>query len=384
LSFASDIGSGSAVSGNPSPIQWRVESHGNNYLISLADDERLVLDLSGWEAQHDSEVIVWSKNGGENQDWTFEPVSSTPTVLSPVAQHPLYTGDLPPGTYRIKNRHSKGAVDLAGGKKDPGTPIANWEYHGGRNQQWILESGVHGYKIKSVYSGTYLSFASGLQLASLAAISGNPTPVEWQIVKHGNAYIIVLASNTNLVLDLFESRTNNGNKIILYQKTGNDNQDWIFEAVKEEPAAQPKKVYSGPLRAGTYAVRNAYSNAALDLAASDPAPGTAIANWTAHGGNNQKWTLEPGENGYKIKNVAAGTYLSFASGVPAAIGSRVSGNPTPVEWQLERQENGPNYFIHLASDPKLVLDLMDFKTENGAKIAAYPKNGGQNQLWSFN
>ncbi|KAG8964879.1 hypothetical protein FRC03_001268 [Tulasnella sp. 419] len=158
---------------------------------------------------------------------TTSGTTGTGTVTNPN----LYVGALAPGAYWIRNAHSKGALDLSQGDPTPGKPIVNWVPHGGEHQKWILESGTAGYKVKNAHTKTYLSFATNVSAAQNSSVSGNPTPVEWELVALGSNYQLLLAKNRSLVLDLADWKNNNGNRIIVWSNHKGANQQWIFEKV---------------------------------------------------------------------------------------------------------------------------------------------------------
>ncbi|KAG8929961.1 hypothetical protein FRC02_004847 [Tulasnella sp. 418] len=142
---------------------------------------------------------------------------------------------------------------------------------------------------------------------------------------------------------------------------------------------QSPQPYIGAVPPGAYWIRNSYSGNALDLEGSNAAPGTPIVNYQVHRGLNQKWILEPGIRGYKIKNAKTGTFMGFASHDGINKGSSISGNPAAIEWDIVSE--GSNYKIRLSADTSLILDLANYGTENGNKVIVWPDNCGANQHW---
>ncbi|KAG8929960.1 hypothetical protein FRC02_004846 [Tulasnella sp. 418] len=121
------------------------------------------------------------------------------------------------------------ALDLAGANPAPGTPVVNYHVHRGQNQKWMLESGNKGYRIKNAQTGTYLGLAANVIEKQGNSVSCNPTPAEWDVVADGSNFIIKLASNKNMVLDLAYGVGKDGNKIIIWPMHGGANQQWIIE-----------------------------------------------------------------------------------------------------------------------------------------------------------
>jgi len=138
------------------------------------------------------------------------------------------------GTYKVINLNSGLAVDAKAQGIVNGTPIQQYTYNGGANQQWTVTSlGGGQYKIIGVQSG--------------------------------------------LSLEVAGAGTANGTGIDLSDYTGATNQQWSFTAT------------SG----GYYRLTPANATgSSLDVKGSSTAPSTLLELWTYNGGSSQQWALQ--------------------------------------------------------------------------------------------
>jgi len=136
------------------------------------------------------------------------------------------------GTYKLINLNSSLALDATGAQTTNGTPLEQWTYHSGGNQQWTLTGlGNNIYKIIGVQSGRSV--------------------------------------------DIFGGQTANGTKVELWDWSGGNNQQFGFSAT------------SG----GYYRItpQNA-TESCLDVNGASTASGAVIQLWQWNGGNNQQWS----------------------------------------------------------------------------------------------
>ncbi|KAG8892321.1 hypothetical protein FRC00_012268 [Tulasnella sp. 408] len=211
---------------------WTFHEKGNNrYAICLQGTEQ-ALDLDKGKDENGTSVSIWRYNDVKWQQWELEQIGGGgghqpqpgggqwSTGNQPQQQ---YQGPIAPGTYRIHNVHAGTALDLAGGKRDDGTPVIGWSVGQGSNQTWTLESGTSGYRIKNGASGTYLGYANLTQGELLVGRAQGP---EWTITQADQGYQIHPAQNQNLVLDLAEGKKDDGAKICLWGNGNGNNQKW--------------------------------------------------------------------------------------------------------------------------------------------------------------
>ncbi|MCH7230548.1 RICIN domain-containing protein [Glycomyces sp. L485] len=129
-------------------------------------------------------------------------------------------------------RHSGKCADVVSASTANGAEIAQWECHGGTNQQWDLQD-------------------------------------------LGNGYVQIVAAHSGKCLDVANDSTANGAKVIQYTCGNGDNQQW---QVQDAP--------DGHVR---LAAR--HSGKCLDVTKESTADGARLQQWDCHSGNNQQWQI---------------------------------------------------------------------------------------------
>ncbi|KAG8937155.1 hypothetical protein FRC02_003830 [Tulasnella sp. 418] len=152
------------------------------------------------------------------------------------------------------------------------------------------------------------------------------------------------------------------------------------------------------LEPGTYIIRSIVSHSMpLNLTQKDSDAQPVVCTWNAARSPTQRWCIETGANGVLIRNAETNHYMSYEFDPDMASsshsgsrdtkpqdpisGTRVIGTGHPTPWEL--QQGKSFYFIKLASNPKLVLDLYGSMQCNGARLITSDFHGGNNQRWVF-
>ena len=78
----------------------------------------MCLDMDGASKANGAQMIVWGKNGGANQMFTFKLQSD--------------------GSYTVKSLNSGKLLDVSGASKKWGQNVIQWQSNGGKNQRWRL------------------------------------------------------------------------------------------------------------------------------------------------------------------------------------------------------------------------------------------------------
>ena len=130
-------------------------------------------------------------------------------------------------------------------------------------------------------------------------------------------------------------------------------------------------------------------NYVLDAVANPPKIGANVSIWNDNGGNNQKWYLELGNDGYyTIKSAANKSFIIDAAANPPKIGSNVSiwttKNQNNQKWVIEPSTNG-SYIIRNAANPSLVLDAAGVSPKCGANVSVWSakSQNNNNQKWKI-
>ena len=129
---------------------------------------------------------------------------------------------------------SNKCLDVSGASNQDGTPIIQWQCHGGENQGWSIDTADDGYSVRLV-----------------SRFSGK-------------------------CLDVSGASTDDGAPIILWQCHGGANQQWRLEPFGEE-----------------YRLVARHSGKCLDVTGWSPENGTRIIQWQCNGGANQTWLIRP-------------------------------------------------------------------------------------------
>ena len=130
-------------------------------------------------------------------------------------------------------------------------------------------------------------------------------------------------------------------------------------------------------------------NYVLDAVANPPKIGANVSIWNDNGGNNQKWYLELGNDGYyTIKSSANKSFIIDAAANPPKVGSNVSiwttKNQNNQKWVIEPSTNG-SYIIRNAANPSLVLDAAGVSPKCGANVSVWSakSQNNNNQKWKI-
>ena len=135
--------------------------------------------------------------------------------------------------YKLINRNSGKALDIAWGSQDNGANVLQYTYNGYSNQKWYLE----------------------------------PT---------GDGYYYIKSVATGKVVDVSGKSTSNGGDVIQWQKNNGWNQQWKIEPVGD----------------GYYKLINRNSGLALDVSGRTTADNGDVIQWSYGGGWNQQWKIE--------------------------------------------------------------------------------------------
>ena len=141
------------------------------------------------------------------------------------------------GTYKIINRNSALAMEAFGAHTTNGTPIDQWAYHTGNNQQWTLTSlGGGQFSIIGVQSSRSLDVASystnNGALVDLYDHNGGANQ-QFSFKPTSNGYFLIIpAYIPGSCIEGKTYSTTNGTPVDLWQWQYNEgnNQQWIFQA----------------------------------------------------------------------------------------------------------------------------------------------------------
>lgn len=135
---------------------------------------------------------------------------------------------------------------------------------------------------------------------------------------------------------------------------------------------------------GIYTLKAKHSGLCADVAASGTQDGANVAQWSCHGGNNQRWQFIDLSNGYyEIKARHSGKCLDVRfSGTSNGTNIHTwSCNRTNAQqWKVDKNNDGTLRLTARVSGK--VMDVSTVSTQNGANIHQWDYLGGANQHWT--
>jgi Glycosyl hydrolase family 76/Ricin-type beta-trefoil lectin domain-like len=191
---------------------------------------------AAWNHRRTDYNITWNKftsntpsgtNNIDSQEAEGGTVVQSATQISS-------TGVLANGTYQIVNRNSGLAVDSKGTQITNGTPVQQYAYHGGANQQWTLTYlGDGKYKIIGVQSGSGLSVdgwgtanGTGIEIYTNTATLNQL----WSLTATSGGYCRLTPANApGSALDVQHSGTTNSIPLQIWSYNGGNSQQWSFQ-----------------------------------------------------------------------------------------------------------------------------------------------------------
>lgn len=246
--------------------QWRFEDVGDGYYrITPRHATGKCLDVSGVSYDNGATLHIWDYLGGQNQQWAFY--------------------DAGGGYYSIRARHSGKCVDVEGGSTADGADVLQWDYLGGSNQQWSLTPVANG-----LASGVYHIVArhSGKAIDAYNFGTSNGTPLvqwpywggenqQWVVTDEGNNEYSIIGLQSGRCIEVANWGMTDGSAVQLWDYWGQTNQ----------------KYYLTPTDSGYYRISPTHApNSCLDVDGISSDDGALIHLWIWLGGNNQQWAFQ--------------------------------------------------------------------------------------------
>lgn len=190
------------------------------------------------------------------------------------------SGYLTNGAYKIINRNSGLALEVAGAATTNGAPLDQSTYTGASNQRWTFaHQGGDQYLLTSVQTG------KAIDESSYTALSGdyiqtwanaNSLNQRWLFIPVESGYFKILSVNSGLALETTNGATTNGAIIDQSEYTGDPSQQWLVLATNAPiPPAVP---------AGLAASAMSYNKIALSWNSSPDAVGYNVKRSIQSGG----------------------------------------------------------------------------------------------------
>ena len=211
--------------------KWIAVKNGNGFVLVSALNPNYALDLFSSRTVNGNNIAIYEKNGSKAQTWIFNTFKSMQERIDDLAV--ANKDNIKTGIYEIGSAiNSKFVLDMSGSTKANGGNLQIYQANRTNAQAWKITKDDKGYlTIRNANSNKVIEVAGAV--ANLTNVHQNESngsmAQKWIAVKNGNGFVLVSALNPNYALDLFSSRTVNGNNIAIYEKNGSKAQIWVFK-----------------------------------------------------------------------------------------------------------------------------------------------------------
>ncbi len=310
-------------------------------------------------------VVDYEYNGGVNQQWQF------------IATDPYATQVISDGYYEIRSAVSGKNLAVQAGSHTGGEKIIQSTATGGKNQKWKLENLSDGIvRLINVESGLVMALDGSNKEYEQWEWNGRADQ-RWQFSKAVTGNYYIRSAQNGHAIDVL-GNMNDGQPVVDYEYNGGMNQQWqlVPTTVQVQPETTPI------IADGYYEIRSAVSGKNLEVYGVSHQGGAKITQWSATGGNNQKWRLENLEDGtVRLTNVESGLVMDLNRSNMEYEQWDWHGEANQ-RWQITKAPTKGYYYIQSAYNTHAV-DLLYGNMNDGQHVADIAFNGGINQQWQF-
>ena len=359
--------------------KWIVKDIGNGYYNIISKLNGLYLTVGG-NGNNCDLMYVENPTGRDNQKFQI--------IESGVPQGEKTIED---GTYKIVLANAPTqSLTVDGGKIDDGANVHIWEYIDTPQQQFnLVYDGTGYYEIIPVHSGKRLDVVGYGNEANVDQWSdnGGNDNQRWVIRKSKSGNYNIISKRDSLYLDAYQSKTENGTNIEVYDQSGGAGQEFKLEKIDN----QDDPVDSGnqgnqdnqaiELEEGTYKIVLASApTQSLTVDGGKRENGANVHIWEYIDTPQQQFNIvDAGDGYYEIIPVHSGKRLDvvgFGNGTNVDQWENNGGNNNQ-KWKFVKSDLG-NYNI-ISQREDLYLDAYYSYTANGTNIQVYEKSGGAGQ-----
>lgn len=373
--------------------KWVVKKSNKGYMIISALDSNYVLDVSGGKASNETNVQLYIGNGSDAQNWNIEKFVSKYEKLDALANSNKNT--IADGTYEISTKLNTGYVlDMTSSSLSNGGNVQIYESNETPAQGWIVSHDSKGYvTIKNENSGKVMEIkdnkATNLQNVQQNAANDNYGQ-KWIAIKNSDGSIeLVSGENQNYCLDLYSSRTVNGNNVDIYKRNNSNAQRWVFrnKLNYRESLDQLANENKNVLANGTYTIASKINdNYVLDMASSTLSNGGNVQLYEANGTKAQSFIVNHDKNGYvTITNVNSNKVIEVNSNSAANMANiqqNQSNDSYRQKWIAIKNSDGSIELVS-ALNKNYCIDLYSSRIVNGNNVDLYQRNSSNAQKWLF-
>ena len=369
----SGMSSGTAVdqwedNGGHDNQKWIVEKTKDGYYNVISKLNGMYLTVNGTGANCDL-LYVANATDEDNQKFKIAEVKNMNEEKT-----------IEEGTYKIVLANvPTQSLTVDGGKTNDGANVHIWEYKNVEQQQFELKYDGNGYyEIIPVHSGKRLDVVGNGNEANVDQWSdnGGNDNQRWAIRKSDSGNYNIISKREGLYLDAYQSRTDNGTNIQVYEKSGGNGQEFKLEKIENEEIIGEKIVEEGTYK---IVLANAPTQS-LTVDGGKTSDGANVHIWKYENTPQQQFNLiYDGDGYYEIIPVHSGKRLDIVGRGNEANVDQWSNNggSDNQKWVIKESALG-NYNI-ISKRQNLYLDAYQSKTDNGTNIQVYEKSGGSGQ-----
>ena len=328
------------------------------YIISCAGNSNFVFDIYNNSLVKDGNLIIWTRNGGANQKFYIS-----------------YEGD---GYYKISSVNSALVLDVESGSKENGTNIRQWEDNSSNAQRWKINKNSDGtYTFVAQCSGKALDvdgaiFENGRNVQQYDSNNTNAQKFNLEKTDIINEGIVSIrkADSVDMVVDVKDNSSKNGEEIQLYGKNGSLAQRFEIHKIKDD------EVRIRTMSSGGWLTEEGKEEGSSVVQEGDSLTPVSDAN---------TWKIE-WNNGIVFKNKESGLYLD------------VEGNKTDSATKIKVNKKNNNQisqrflvvkedllggWYEIESALGTFVDLDNSGSDWGTNIHMWERNGQNNQKFKF-
>lgn len=353
-------------------------SDGVTYVFACSNAPRKVWDVAGGSSSSGANVQMYNSNMTQAQRWLVHEDEN--------------------GFLTFENTGSGLVLDISGGIAESGRNVQQYVANGTRAQKWIAVKGADGgLTIHSVLNFDYVLDIEGGSSANGANVQlykANQTAAQLFFAIDSNPVVDSLGKNVTDGVYCFESAG-----LALDVKGASAEPGATLQSyAKNDTVAQAFRL-TYDSASGYYTIASLVSGKLIDADYGSVVPRAAAHLYgslddTGSYTKNRFWILEPSGEGFAIKNVANGLYLSFESGVAVTSTDAATWTLTQTKGFTWTQTDvdafaaaqglqipDGTYALGMDSSPRSVVDVSGGSASNGANIQIYASNNTAAQRW---
>ena len=349
--------------------KWIVQDAGNGYYSIISKLNGLYLTVGGNGANCDL-MYVENPTGGDNQK--FQIIESGVPQGEKIVEEGLYK-------IVLANAPTQ-SLTVDGGKREDGANVHIWEYTNAAQQQFELVYNEDGYyEIIPTNSGKRLDVVGYGNESNVDQWSdnGGSDNQRWVIRKSKAGNYNIVSKRDSLYLDAYQSKTENGTNIQVYEQSGGNGQEFKLEKIENKS----EKI----LEDGVYKIApQANTNIVIEASASNTDNDGRVQIWQDFDVAAQRFKIEYINGYYRISFEHSGKCLTvknrnISSGEEVVQYEWNEGDNQ--KWTIRDNGDGSVGIIPL-SNYDLTLDIYG-QIENGSGMELYYNERNIKQKFSI-